>query len=316
MNKTVLANIDYRHHMTDEGDQLQEGLALAGWKLEGWGYPGERVDVHDILSANRPDVVFVQDVRDWREGSPGAFNPNVSFKNIHALAKAECKVVTVVKDAGSRVDYQRDFYREIDADAAVIYYHPRSVLELSPWLCGQTLVRTYHSIDAEKCRLVVNKRQRKRAIVSGAINQYVYPIRLEIARNATRYGVDVMGHPGYGNFGTFTPEYLDHLSEYKVSVATASRYGFALRKIIESVAVGCTPVTNLPAYDVLPEIDEALVRIPLHPVQNEISAAIDKADREWDFDRAIYFSERARAFYNWQAVGQRLSDNICKAVGL
>jgi hypothetical protein len=35
MSKLVLANIDYRRHMTDEGEQLQAGLEAAGWILAG-----------------------------------------------------------------------------------------------------------------------------------------------------------------------------------------------------------------------------------------------------------------------------------------
>jgi hypothetical protein len=57
-------------------------------------------------------------------------------------------------------------------------------------------------------------------------------------------------------------------------VATASSYHFALRKIIESVACGCTPVTNLPAYDVLPEIDPVLVRIDDDATEAQIGEAI------------------------------------------
>ena len=73
---------------------------------------------------------------------------------------------------------------------------------------------------------------------------------------------DLLEHPGYGNPGSQVETYVKALREYRVHLATASKYGFALRKIIESVAIGCTPVTNLPTYDVLPEIDGALKRIP------------------------------------------------------
>jgi hypothetical protein len=98
-------------------------------------------------------------------------------------------------------------------------------------------------------------------MVSGAASN-AYPLRQRVIRDALDLGVDVLRHPGYGNQGPRTPEYMRHLAGYKVHVATASMYGFALRKIIESVAMGCTVVTDLPAYDVLPEIDGALVQGP------------------------------------------------------
>ena len=89
-----------------------------------------------------------------------------------------------------------------------------------------------------------------------------YPLRQRAVRDRVVLGLDVLRHPGYGNRGAVTPAYCRELARYRVSVATASMYGFALRKIIEAVAVGCTVITDLPAYDVLPEIDAALIRVP------------------------------------------------------
>jgi hypothetical protein len=96
-------------------------------------------------------------------------------------------------------------------------------------------------------------------------------------------------------------------------VATASRYGFALRKIVESVAMGATPITDLPAYDVLPEIDQALVRISPVATLAELKEAIDTAERAWNLDRALYFAESARHFYDYRKIGKRLDRLILEA---
>ena len=100
------------------------------------------------------------------------------------------------------------------------------------------------------------------------------------------------------------------MAGYKVSVATASLYGFALRKIIESVAAGCIAVTNLPESDVLPEIDGALWRVSQEAKIGEVEDAVAQAEAAWDLDAAIEWSKRACRFYDWRAVGQRLSDSI------
>ena len=99
----------------------------------------------------------------------------------------------------------------------------------------------------------------------------------------------------------------------QIHVATASRFHFALRKIIESVAVGCVPVTNLPAWDVLPEIDDALVRVPDAISMGDLRGVIDAAERGWDLDRARHFAERALEFYDYRAAGLRLDAAILEA---
>jgi hypothetical protein len=322
MTKLVLANSSYVNHTTSEGEQLQAGLAHAGWSLAGWGYPDWAehtiTDVPSILGQYRPDVVFVQDKRDWdRNNYGGSFgNRKLHFDRIEALAaRPDIFTVGVVKDAGSMVPYQEAAIREIAADAVVIYYHERNVLRQSRWLSEFKLIRTYHSVDAEQCPPFDPSAIRKRAIVTGAANDRVYPLRSMAIGMAKRTKLDVMKHPGYGAGGCHTPNYLRVLGGYKVHVATASAYGFALRKIIESVAMGCTPVTNLPCWDCLPEIDDALVRIKDDADPDQLKEAVDRAESEWNPQRAWYFADTARKWYDFRAVGARLDRNILNAMG-
>jgi hypothetical protein len=180
MTKLVLANSAYRDHTTDEGEQLQVGLAGAGWSLAGWGYDDGCADVPRLLERHRPEVAFVQDKRDWdRNNYGGSFgNRKLHFDRIEALAaRPDIFTVGVVKDAGSMVPYQEAAIREIAADAVVIYYHERNVLRQSRWLSEFKLIRTYHSVDAEQCPPFDPTAIRKRAIVTGAANDRVYPLR-------------------------------------------------------------------------------------------------------------------------------------------
>jgi hypothetical protein len=301
--------------MTDEGEQLQAGLASHGWTLAGYGYGDGCTDVPALLVRHKPSILFVQDKRDWDRNNPGGSfgNRRLHFDRINVLAQREDIFrVGVCKDAGSMQDYQAAAAAEIDADALVIYYHPKSVLEHGPWLRGYQLIRTYHSIDARHCAAFPLDRPRLRGLVSGACGP-VYPLRTRAAQNAEALRIDVLPHPGYGAAGCWVGDYLQILSHYRVSVATASRYGFALRKIIESVAMGCTPVTDLPAYDVLPEIDKALVRVPANCSLDILRAAIDQADRSWNIERAQYFADCARRFYDYRYLGRKLDAAIIAA---
>jgi hypothetical protein len=138
----------------------------------------------------------------------------------------------------------------------------------------------------------------------------VYPLRQLAFANAAQLGLVILCHPGYGNGGSKTQEYLKLLSKYRVHVATASRFGFALRKIIESVAVGCTPVTDLPFYDKLPRIDERLLRIEGDSCVSSLGNAIEAADRNWDLFEVRDAAYEAMAFYDYRASAYRITVDL------
>jgi len=311
--KLMLANVDYRSHMTSEGNELQLGLESAGWKLVGAGYDDGCRDVQHLLDRHRPEVVFVQDVRDWSPASPGSFRKDIAFTGIRELAKRKDVVrLTVCKDAGSVEDDQRAFAESINADAIVTYYHAKSVLAVSPWLQNYPLIRTYHTVDSQLVESIPMSADRKRALVSGAINPQVYPLRTLAVACARTIGADVLQHPGYSNQGCSTGNYLRTLAGYKVHVATASKFGFALRKIIESVAMGTTPVTDLPSYDVLPGIDSSIVRIPSSATVSQLKDAVEHAADSWSLEQRMEFAKVARELYDFRVMGARLDAAIVK----
>jgi hypothetical protein len=304
--KLVLANVDYRFHLSSEGDELQRGLEHAGWTLAGTGYDDGTRDVPALAARWKPSTVFVQDKRDW-DPAMGAFRKDVGFFQLGMLAAhPEIFKLAVIKDAGSVIDYHRAFAEEIAADALVTYYHDWSVQAAAPWMERYPLIRTYHSVNADLISRLDLEGPRRRAIVSGALNARVYPLRESVFRHAADLGCDAMRHPGYSNHGHQTPDYLRRIAGYRVSVATASRFGFALRKIIEAVAVGATPVTNLPGYDRLPVIDGALHRIPDDATLADVKAAIAGAADAWDLDERLEYARRACDFYDYRAIGRRL----------
>lgn len=305
--RLVLANSDYPQHVTDEGEQLQRGLAESGWLLAGYGYSDHCRHVPTLLDRYRPERVFVQDCRDWRADSPGCFDRRVCFEQWERLRDFPVKRMTVVKDAGTVSDYQRCFCEALAPERIVVYYHPQSVLRVSPWLSSYRLIRTYHSLDRRIADGIDVRAKRAGAIVSGAVSA-VYPLRRLAIANAARLGLAVHRHPGYGNSGCATPAYLKLLAGFRVHVACSSAYGFALRKIIESVAMGATPVTDLPAYDELPAIDGALVRVRAGAGLHELREAIRHAAAAWNLDERLAWAEQARSYYDFRAVTRRLSE--------
>ena len=309
--RVFLANLDYRRHMTSEGDQLQEGLRSAGWTLAGKGYD-DLTDVPTILERYRPDVVVVHDKRDWDPASSIAFRKDLGFGRLEALQKSAAFKAVVVKDAASSLPYQKRFYDDVGADAAIVYYHPKQVACHSLWMNGRPMIRTYHSIASADLAAIDLRAPRKRAIVTGAASN-AYPLRQRVIRDAAMLGVEVLRHPGYGNTGARTPEYLRKIAGYKVHVATASMYGFALRKIIESVAVGCSVVTDLPDFDILPEIDGALYRVKPTANAIEMRDVIRTAEKLWDLEERLAWAEKARRFYDYEAIGCYLDHKLSEA---
>jgi hypothetical protein len=311
MSAVVLANVDYQRHMTTEGNEFQEGLRVAGWTLSGVGYDG-LVDVPTILARYQPTRVVVHDKRDWDPASPISFRKDLGFRRLSALQASRAFTAVVVKDAASVVPYQEACVREVGADAVIVYYHPTSVTHCAPWLQGLPLIRTYHSVDRAALADVPLTRPRQPAVVSGAASK-VYPLRQRIIREAGALGVDVLPHPGYSNRGPATPQYLRTLAGYQVSIATASQYGFALRKIIEGVACGCTVITDLPAYDVLPEIDAALVRVTPTIAPHVLSRVVREAVANWTREERLHWAQRAQACYDHVAIGARLDQALTAA---
>lgn len=298
----VLANSDYRNHMTNEGDQLQEGLRLSGWKLCGYGYDG-MTDVRKILNKYYPEDVFVQDVRDWHRDSPGCFDSRVSYTNYECLKYS----IGVAKDCGSVIDFQREMFERMHVTTLVHYYHYDSIIRYMPFLKDYKLVRTYHTVDRDRVPEV--KDRRKKCIVSGAVSN-VYPLRQRVIDHNDELNFDILSHPGYGNGGTHTDEYLKILSGYRVSICTSSIYGFALRKIIESIACGCTVITDLPEYDVLPGIDKYLVRIDPSIQLKYLKELVDREYRRWDIERAREVAAMCKERYDYRVQGAMLSDQL------
>jgi hypothetical protein len=305
--------------MTDEGWQLFDGLemgagyTLAGYELDTYGGHGgshtlsNLTDVPKILEHTNPSVVVVQDKREYEGKTAGGergFNTREKFTNVRALQdRRDIFKLTIVKDAQHDPEYHRESAIEIGAHAWLTYYHPSIVSFLAPYIREEHLIRIYHTVDKDKVPIYTPE-NRKSAILSGAINSTVYPLRSELLKRIKDLpNTDYLNHPGYHRNGCRTTDYLRVLSHYKVAIATSSIYGYALRKLVESTACGCIVITDLPEEDTLPFIDDNLIRVNPNWSARHIGNIIREAIEKYDPDRQAHFAREAINFYDFRVIG-------------
>lgn len=305
----ALAVESMRRHMTDEGWQIMDALNHSGYKLCGYNLTNNETHVPTLLKEFNPSVVVLQDKREWDVKSNCFREQRALFTGVEALAQdPSIFKLTILKDSHSGPSFHEKSADEIGCHAWIIYYHPRIVAHLAPYVRPQHLIRTYHTLDSSL--VPPFSPDRSKALFSGAVSS-AYPERMEFVRHIDRLqNIDYLKHPGYHRNGTHTPDFLKRLSQYKVSICTTSKYGYALRKIIESVACGCRVITDLPSDDVLPGIDDCLIRIPHCPGLKIWRNTINQALASYDPEYQSHYAAIAQARYDFRNEGLRLADSI------
>jgi hypothetical protein len=311
MGGVALAVESMSRHMTDEGWQIMLGLQAAEYGLVGPYLPIGTNDVRRLLEYKFSTAV-IQDKREWTGKTAGrGFDPREQFVNMGEFSKrSDIFKLNILKDAHSDHALHVEAANEIGCHGWVVYYHPRIVKHLAPYVREEHLVRTYHSIDKSLVPKMLAGELRGKALLSGAISR-AYPLRARIAASVQLLpDVEVMRHPGYGRDGCKTGEYLRRLNLYKVAICTASKYGFALRKIIEASACGCRVITDLPADEVLPCLDENLIRVRPDVGIDELGSIINYACRTYDDEFQQEVADAAKYFYDYRRQGRQLALDI------
>lgn len=308
-------------HMTDEGWQIFQGLQKAGYVLFGHGLSNPQTDVPEILthpvflpkeasSAPARGVVVVQDKREWDLCEGDFRDPKARFTGVGVLRhRPDLFKLTILKDAQQRPSYHRESAEEMGVHAWITYYHPDIVCHVAPYVRREHLVRTYHTIDP----LLVPRYtadNRGGCLLSGAVSN-AYPLRQRLfSAQSQLHQTMTLRHPGYHRMGAATPEYLKTLSKFKVAICTASVYGYALRKIIEATACGCRVITDLPADEVLPEIDMNLTRVRPDVSIPHVSALIKRLCQTYDPMLQEHMAKKAQIRYDYVHECCRLAQNI------
>jgi hypothetical protein len=295
--------------MTDEGWQIFAGLESTGYHLYGFELPNPERNVLRILGHN-PGVVVVQDKREWDPGPHDFREQRARFMNVHCLAeRSDVFKVTIVKDAQQNPGYHAASAREMGCHAWIVYYHFDRVVGLAPYLRRQHLIRTHHTVDKDVVPDYTPNRLYG-CLLSGAISS-AYPLRERLQRYSGILPNTIsLRHPGYHRNGCATPGFLQYLTNFKVAICTASKYDYALRKIMEATAAGCVVITNLSEEDYLPEIDPNLIRIPSSSSVPFVADLIRRLVSEYDPVRQAYFAETCRRWYDFREEGKRLAERI------
>lgn len=310
--KLLLGMESFRRHMTSETWQLQLGLQAAGYTLCGRGLTVDTTDCRE-LAALKPAVAVIMDKREWDPQKPGCFDKQAEFKHVDALTQdPEVFRLTVLKDAHQDPDYHREASRQLNVHAWIVYYNAETVFRLCPWLRLSHLLRTLHSVASEEIPLFEDARNP--AIVSGALGRGVYDFRQRI-HGASRRGelgeVDSTcgSHPGYHARGCHTPVYLQILNRYKVSICTASVYGYALRKLMESLACGCRVITDLAGDDGIlpcPGVRTVPRTISMADLRRVIAAEIER----WNPVEQRCLAHQAQLAFDYRTLCADLSRQI------
>lgn len=307
-----LAVATMKVHTSDEGWEIFKGLQDTGYTLYGSGLANDLTDITQILTHLHPTTVLMQDKREWDLSGPRDFrDPSSRFTNYYRLGlEPNIFKLTILKDAHQRPEYHRQFMEEIGCHAVVCYYHPKIVQHLAPYTSNLPLIRTYHTINPEYIPAFNPTNNRKGALLSGAISN-AYPLRQMLSRNLSSLVLTThLSHPGYHRRGCHTPQYLQILNQHRIAICTCSNYGYALRKLVEATAAGCIVLTNLPIDDVMPEIDENLVRIPNNITIPELNNIIRDLYSHYNEERQRDFARRAIFRYSYQVECKRLADTI------
>jgi hypothetical protein len=310
--KTFLALRDFENHMTDESWQVQKGLEWAGYSLRGAGFADDGRDAVSIVDSECPSTVIVADKREWDATRSGAFDKNASFTGVPVISRRnDIFRLTIVKDAWFDHEWTHDAHCQIDPHAYLVYYDFDLIRKFRPWIRKEQMIRIYHSIDADAVHEVNYTAKQDKCLLSGAINQNIYPLRsrASIAHIAGKMpNVSSLDHPGYHNKKSHSAEYLKTLSGYKVALCTSSVFGCTLRKMIEATACGCVVITDL--EEEYPGIDDNFIRVKRDISIKDLNKWIAIAIVGYDEEKQRHLAEAACRHYHYKRLYADLAYRI------
>jgi len=304
----LLALESFRRHMDNGRWLFQRGMEENGYISAGAGMPKpgtDSVNVPELVSSFRPKIVVFWPRYEWdhREWGGTEVRPEHGYKHWECLFdRPDILRVAVLHDAGSARPEQKKWLEELKPHVYLVWYHPDSVAPLCPYVPKDKMLRTYHILDSDALPPI--KDRSGQCVLSGAHSPDVYPLRTRLLRSGS---IIRLGHPGYSQSGSTSNAFVAELAKYRVAVCTASSYKFALRKIFEATAAGCRVITDLPEYDVLPGINDNLVRISPDANVTEVESIVRREADNWSLDTQREYAENARRRYHWRLESGRIA---------
>jgi hypothetical protein len=87
-------------------------------------------------------------------------------------------------------------------------------------------------------------------------------------------------------------------------------WGHAFRKIMEATACGCRVITDLPTDEVLPHIDDNLIRVHPSISPSEMTEIVREECEHYDPEFQCHLAAEACTYYDYRAVGLKLANDI------
>ena len=142
--------------------------------------------------------------------------------------------------------------KEVDGFDLAIAHHENDLPRFEE--VGVPAVHIPHSANAEVFYRDKPTSEREiDCLITGSISENHYPLRCRL-RNLVvsgRLPGELRAHPGYWQSNLSANDaqirnYADHLGNAKISLCCASKWGYALGKIVESMQAGCLVVCDMP----------------------------------------------------------------------
>ena len=307
----------YDQYASDTVHLLQRGLELQGYKLFGRGFPADRdnTDMRAVCETERPEIVFCQASNTWMPGAKQATGevPDAHFSNYEWLGRqSDIFRVTQYADPRSHQDTHRLWQTEqFRPHAILVRYGLSDILKHNPWLERSRLVRIHHSVTREYVDDVIQPRDGC-AILGGCLHRGVYPMRERLHREITSRGdterFTLRPHHRWAHEGgSAVPDFMQALARHRVCIVCTSAYRWPLKKHYEATAAGCAVITNLPASEQIPVIEENVTRVPSDISLGDLTTLVGRLSREWDLERQRDLSRRTVERYDYRAEAARMA---------
>jgi len=329
--KAIQFGFDYfRTYASDTAWILHKGLEAAGFELFGMGFGDDETDIQAVCEREKPDIVFVHSWDTWRpeaagkRPAPADAGGDVALTGYRWLAEQPgiLRVTQYADPRPERSAEHEEWQNEVFRPHVILCrYHLDNICELNPWLRRDALLRIWHSVTADYCAPV---RDRKGiAIFAGCSLPAFYPVRHRLAAELAASPLAEERREGHGpvytirphhkwarGTGPDVPAYMAHLAEHRVAVMTGARWHWALKKHWEATAAGCIVVTTAADADPLPWIDDNLVRIPDDIALDDLTDIVQGLAASWDIEKQRHFAREAVKHFDYRVEGCRIGAQL------
>ena len=309
----------FENYASDTAFLIQRGLEHAGFPCYGKGFPGDRdcTNMRVVCEREDPDLVFCEEWNTWNPDMPQPPSKDVGFVGYDWLGEQESIFrVTKHADPWGHPEKHAEWQQRFNPDVVVVRYEIDRCLKIAPYLDCHKLVRIHHSVTREYCPEVTAEGRDRVCLLSGSAGSRAYPLRHRIWREVQELPrwddvFTIRPHHRWSRTGgSAVPAYMRELARHRVMFVGTSQWHVSFKKHYEGTAAGCIVVTNLPTSDVVPVVEENLVRVPDDIVAEDLAVLCRGLAREWDEEKQRDLAMRVVDRYDYREEAWRLFDDV------